>query len=267
MRPSPARDVVTCEVTSNPRDRHDLTVKTVLRLLARNALLGATLLATLGVSAVVTMRVVLSARDVAVPGLVGRPLPEASGLAAQRGLAIQVEGRRHDATVAAAHVIAQQPPPGGTLKAHRHVRVWVSLGPRRITVPRVEGQSVRTARIALEQAGLHVAHVVEVSDPAPEDQVLVQRPPSGETDVSGDGASLLVSRGGGRAAYVMPDLIGRPAQRVMASLLAAGFKVADVRYRTYPGVAPGIVLRQLPPAGHRIDPRTPLSLDVSRATS
>jgi serine/threonine-protein kinase len=244
-----------------------LTVRTVLRFLTRNAVLGAALLATLGVSAVLTMRVVLSARDVAVPSLVGRALPEASALAAQRGLAIQIEGRRHDADVAADHVIGQEPPPGGTLKAHRHVRVWVSLGPRHITVPAVVGQSARTARIALEQAGLHVAHVVEVKNSAPEDQVLVQRPPSGETDVSGDEASLLVSRGGGRAAYVMPDLIGRPAERVMASLLAAGFKVADVRYRTYPGVAPGIILRQLPPAGHRIDPRTPLSLDVSRGTS
>jgi beta-lactam-binding protein with PASTA domain len=65
----------------------------------------------------------------------------------------------------------------------------------------------------------------------------------------------------------MPDLIGRPARGVMAALLAAGFKVADVRYRSYPGVAPGIILRQLPPAGHRINPRTPLSLHVSRAAS
>jgi serine/threonine-protein kinase len=244
-----------------------LTLRTVLRFLARNALLGAVLLGTLGVSAVITMRVVLSARDVAVPGLVGRALSDASGLAAQRGLAIQVEGRRHNAAVAPNHVIAQEPPPGGTLKAHRHVRVWVSLGPRRVTVPAVVGRSVRTARIALEQAGLRVAHVVEVNDGAPEDQVLVQRPPSGETGVSDDGASLLVSRGRGRAAYVMPDLIGHPAERVMAALLAAGFKVADVRYRSYPGAAPGIILRQLPPAGHRIDPRTPLSLDVSRGTS
>jgi beta-lactam-binding protein with PASTA domain len=65
----------------------------------------------------------------------------------------------------------------------------------------------------------------------------------------------------------MPDLIGRRADAVMTSLQAMGFKVTDVRYRTYPGVAPGIVLRQLPPAGHRVDPRTPLSLDVSRARS
>jgi serine/threonine-protein kinase len=244
-----------------------LTLRTVLRFLARNTLLGAALLAALGVSAVVTMRVVLSARDVAVPALVGRALPDASSLAAHRGLDVRVEGRRYDPAVAADHVLAQEPPPGRTLKVHRRVRVWVSLGPRRITVPPVEGQSVRTARIALEQAGVPVAHVVEVNGLAPEDSVLVQRPVSGDTDAPGDGAALLVSRGPGRAAYVMPDLIGRRADAVMASLQAVGFKVADVRYRSYPGVAPGIVLRQLPPAGHRVDPRTPLSLDVSRAAS
>jgi len=246
---------------------HALTVKTVLRFLARNAVLGAALVLTLGSSAVLTMRVVLSARDVAVPGLVGQALPNASSTPARRGLAVRVEGRRHDGEVPAGRVLAQQPPAGRTLKSHRHVRVWVSLGPRRIVVPRVEGQSVRTGRIALEQAGVPVSHVVEVAHLAPEDQILVQRPAFGETDVPGDGASLLVSRGRGRADYVMPDLIGRPALGVMAALLAAGFKVADVRYRSYPGVAPGIILRQLPAAGHRINPRTPLSLHVSRAAS
>jgi beta-lactam-binding protein with PASTA domain len=40
-----------------------------------------------------------------------------------------------------------------------------------------------------------------------------------------------------------------------------------VRYRDYPGIAPGIVLRQTPPAGHPVTARTPLSLDVSRAAS
>jgi beta-lactam-binding protein with PASTA domain len=65
----------------------------------------------------------------------------------------------------------------------------------------------------------------------------------------------------------MPDLIGRSADQVIVWLQASGFKVTDVRYRTYPGVAPGTVLRQLPPAGHPVSRRTPLSLDVSRAES
>ena len=47
----------------------------------------------------------------------------------------------------------------------------------------------------------------------------------------------------------MPDLIGRPADAVLDRLRAAGLKVAEVRYRSYPGVAPG----HRPPS----DPRWP----------
>lgn len=244
-----------------------MTLRSALRFVARNVVLGLALLTTVAISAAFTMRVVLSVRDVAVPALVGRALREAGSQAGRRGLEIRVEGRRHDPDVPADHILAQEPPPGATLKAHRSVRVWVSLGSRRINVPPVEGQSARTARIALEQAGLPVAHVVEVASSAAEGTVLVQRPAAGETDSASAEASLLVSRGAGRGSFVMPDLIGRGADNVIAWLNASGFKVTDVRYRSYPGAAPGIVLRQLPPAGHPVNRRTPLSLDVSRAQS
>jgi serine/threonine-protein kinase len=244
-----------------------LSPTTILRFLGRHAALGAALLVTLAVSALVTMRVVLASRDVAVPALVGRRLPDAEVQARQRALALRVEGRRHDPTVPADHVVAQEPPPGAQLKAHRAVRVWVSLGPLRVTVPPVEGESARTARIDLEQSRVAVARVVEIEDPAAEGTVLVQRPAPGEADVSTGGASLLVSRGPAGASYLMPDLIGRDAAAALAVLRAAGLKVAEVRYRTYPGVAPGIVLRQSPPAGHRVSARAALSLDVSRPAS
>ena len=96
--------------------------------------------------------------------------------------------------------------------------------------------------------------------------MLVQRPPPGETDLGSEGASLLVSRGPRDVGYVMPDLIGRDARTVLETLERAGLKVTDVRYRSYPGVAPGIVLRQSPPAGQRVSARAALSLDVSRPT-
>lgn len=222
---------------------------------------------TLAASALLTMRIVLGSRDVAVPSLAGRVLADASALATDSGLALRIEGRRHDPAVPADHVVAQEPPPGATLKAHRAVRIWLSLGPRRVSVPPVEGESARTARIALEQAGVPVARVVEIEDATAEGTVLVQRPPPGEADLSAGGASLLVSRGRGGASFVMPDLIGRDAGAVLTALQAAGLKVSDVRYRTYPGVASGIVLRQTPPAGHPVSARATLSLDVSRAAS
>jgi len=239
----------------------------VLRLLAQNALLAIALVATLTASALFTMRVVLDSRDVAVPPLTGRTLREAEALVAPRGLALRIEGRRHDAGVPADRVVAQEPPPGASLKTHRAVRLWLSLGPKRVSVPRVEGESVRTARAALEQAGVPLARAIEVRDRAPEGTVLVQRPPAGEVDLQSEGASLLVSRGPHDVSYVMPDLIGRDARGVLDLLERAGLKVTDVHYRSYPGVAPGIVLRQSPPAGQRISSRAALSLDVSRPAS
>jgi beta-lactam-binding protein with PASTA domain len=108
--------------------------------------------------------------------------------------------------------------------------------------------------------------VVEVNDAAEEGTVLVQQPPAGDTDSLEDGVSLLVSRGRGGTDYLMPDLIGRRADSVLDDLRRAGLKVSEIRYRSYPGVAPGVVLRQVPAAGHRVSPRSAVSVDVSKAT-
>ncbi len=101
----------------------------VLRLLAQNAILGLVLLATLAASAVVTMRVVLASRDVAVPPLTGRSLREAEAAVAARGLVHRIEGRRYDAGVPEGRVVAQEPPPGATLKTHRSRAAVAEPGP------------------------------------------------------------------------------------------------------------------------------------------
>lgn len=244
-----------------------LTKQRLSHSLLRNALLGLGLLATAGTSAVLTMRSVLTAQDVVVPTLVGRGLAEAFGLAAQQSLSVKVEGKRHDPRVPADRIAAQEPPGRSLLKSHRSVRVWVSLGPLRITVPAVEGASLRSARLSLEQAQVPIGRVVEVEDPTEEGTILVQHPPAGEAGSTTEGVSLLVSRGPKNADYLMPDLIGRQADQVLDRLRLAGLKVAEVRYRTYPGVAPGIVLRQIPPAGHRVSTKGAVSLDISKAES
>jgi eukaryotic-like serine/threonine-protein kinase len=243
-----------------------LSLKRIALFFLRNAFLGLGLLLALALSALLTMRVVLSAQDVQVPTVVGRRVPEAGALSARLGLSLRVEGKKYDTRVPAEHIVVQEPPGGSTLKAHRSIRVWVSLGPRRLNVPAVEGESLRTARIALEQAQVPLRRVVEVEDSNAEGTVLVQRPPAGETDAVDEGLAVLVSRGPVGTDYLMPDLIGRNAAEVMDSLRRAGLKVAEIRYRTYPGVAPGIVLRQIPAAGYAVSPRTPMSLDVSKET-
>jgi serine/threonine-protein kinase len=241
-----------------------LSIKRFAVLLVQNALLAATLLALAAVSAVVTMRVVLTSQEVVVPSLLEKRIPEAGALAARHGLLLRVEGKRFDPRVPPESILAQDPSPGSNLKAHRSIRVWLSLGPQRLLVPPVEGEGLRTGRLTLEQAQVPVTRVVEVDDAAPDGTILVQRPPAGAADDMPDGVSLLVSRGLLGSDYLMPDLIGHKAEDALAVLQRAGLKVAEIRYRSYPGIAPGVVLRQTPPAGHRASPRASVSLEVSQ---
>jgi eukaryotic-like serine/threonine-protein kinase len=247
-----------------PAARKPNRVKRFVLLSVRGGLLALALASTAVVSALTTMRALLSAQVVSVPPLVGRPLPEAGSIASQRRLQLRVEGKRYDAKVAPDRIAAQDPLPGAALKTHRSIRVWISLGPRRIAIPAIEGEGLRTARVALDQAGVTLARVVEVDDPAPEGSIVSQHPQAGSVDETEPGLSVLVSRGTARLDYLMPDLIGRPADGAMRALARYGLKVADVRYRSYPGVAAGIVIRQTPPAGHRVDPSMSLALDVSK---
>lgn len=243
-----------------------LSVKRFAISVVKNSLLLLALALSAGLSALFTMRAVLSAQEVQVPSLLDRRLPEASAQAARSLLLVKVEGRRNDPKVAPGHVAAQEPAAGSTLKTHRSIRVWLSAGPQRLRVPALAGESLRSARLMLEQAQLPVEHVVEVDHPEPEGTVLAQQPPAGEAEEVLGPVALLVSRGPANVDYVMPDLIGRRAEDVFEGLRRAGLKLADVRYRSYPGVAPGIVLRQSPAAGHRVSPRSSVSLDVSKAS-
>jgi eukaryotic-like serine/threonine-protein kinase len=234
--------------------------------LVKYGLLVLALLVTAGLSALTTMRVVLNAQEVEVPSLVGRRVGEAGQLASRHDLLLRVEGRRNDPRMAADRIVAQEPAGGSRLKSQRSIRVWVSLGPRRLTVPGVEGESLRTGRLSLEQAEVPVGRVVEVPDGKEEGTVLMQNPPAGETGaLPAEGVSLLVSLGPVWSEYVMPDLIGRRAGDVLDSLRWAGLKVTDVTYRSYPGVPAGTVIRQSPPAGYRVSRHSAVSIEVSRS--
>jgi len=242
-----------------------MQLKRLATSLVKYSLLALALLVTAGISALTTMRVVLSSQEVEVPSLMGRRITEAGQLATKQSLLLRVEGRRNDAKVPADRIVSQEPVAGSRLKSQRSIKVWVSLGPRRLAVPGVEGESIRTGRLSLEQAQVPVGRVVEVADRTEEGTVLMQNPPPGETgSLPAEGVSLLVSTGPSGASYLMPDLINRRAADVLDALRGAGLTVTDVRYRSYPGLMPGTIIRQLPLAGHRVNSHSSVTLEVSR---
>jgi eukaryotic-like serine/threonine-protein kinase len=226
-------------------------------------LLAGALVATYVVFAAAAMRVALRAREVQVPDLTNRTANEASAIASELGLTVRLDDlRRPDPKIAAGRVIAQDPPAGTTSRQQRSVRVWLSAGQRAAIVPALTGESERTAQMRLSQDGLQVAALSEIrSDTFASDIVIAQEPPPNS---AGSQVALLVNRSEQSANYLMPDLIGVNGDRAASFLRSHGFRVAVVAAVPYPGVAPGIVLRQNPQAGFQIAPGEPISIEVSR---
>jgi eukaryotic-like serine/threonine-protein kinase len=226
-------------------------------------LLAAALVATYVLFVAASMRVALRAREVQVPDLTNRTANEASAIATDLGLALKVDdSRRPDLKIGAGRVLAQEPAPGSVARRQRSVKIWLSAGPKALTVPALIGETERTAQLRLAQDGLTLAGVSEIrSQRSASDIVVAQTPPA--KSVAGH-VSLLVNRGERGASYVMPDLIGVNGDRAAEILRNRGFRVAVVGSNPYPGVAAGIVIRQSPQAGFQIGPGEPISLEVSR---
>jgi beta-lactam-binding protein with PASTA domain len=213
--------------------------------------------------AAIGMRVALKTREVQVPPLTGKTVNEATGLLTEAGLNLKVEeGRRLDPKVPAGQIVTQDPVAGVRTRRERSVKVWVSGGPRATTIPELSGESERTAQLRLQQEGLGLASTAEIrSSDYPAGTVVAQFP-AARTNAAQ--VALLVNRGERGARYVMPDLIGVDGSRAAEVLRARGFRATVVGDHPYPGVAPGIVLRQSPQAGFQIAPGEPISLEVSR---
>jgi eukaryotic-like serine/threonine-protein kinase len=225
--------------------------------------LAGALVATFFLSAAVGMRMALQTREVLVPPLAGRTINDATALLADAGLHLRVEeGQRLDPDIPAGQIVMQDPVSGARTRRERSVRVWISAGPRSMVVPALAGESERTAQLRVQQEGLELTRMAEIrSADYPPGTVVAQYPAARST--SGE-VALLVNRGERGARYVMPDLIGVTGARAADVLRNRGFRVTVVGDHPYPGVPPGIVLRQNPQAGFQIAPGDPISLEVSR---
>jgi eukaryotic-like serine/threonine-protein kinase len=225
--------------------------------------LAGALLLTYVVFAAIGMRVALKTREVQVPALAGKTVNEATAVLTEAGLNLKVEeGRRLDPKVPAGQIVTQDPVAGIRTRRERSVKVWISGGPRSTTIPALSGESERTAQLRLQQEGLALGPIAEIrSGDYPAGTIVAQFPAPRTTATQ---VALLVNRGERGARYVMPDLIGVDGSRAAEVLRAKGFRATVVGDHPYPGVSPGIVLRQSPQAGFQIAPGEPISLEVSR---
>ena len=245
----------------------------------RFALLALVLVVVAMVSALTAMRFAIHGQEVAVPTLVGLAPGEAERAVAGLGLQMEVERKYYSAQVPEGKIVSQLPLPGTKVRRGWQLRVAQSLGPMRIAIPDVAGESERAAELNIRRRGLEMASTAEMQMPGrPADQVLAQSPPANASQVSAPKISLLVAGAAVPQAYVMPSFLGQPLGSVSRVLHDSGFRLGNVS-AIAPPAAPGetvtpitlapveaspasIIVSQAPAAGQKVLAGTVVNFEV-----
>jgi beta-lactam-binding protein with PASTA domain len=174
------------------------------------ALLGLVLVIVAMVSALTAMRFAIHGQVVEVPALVRLTPAEAEKKVAGVGLQISIERQYYSPQIAEGKIMSQLPVPGTKVRRGWQVRVAQSLGPIRVSIPDVTGQSEHAAELNIRRRGLDVASMASVQSAGlPADQVLAQSPTANATQVVAPKISLLITAAAEPQAFVMPSFVGQ----------------------------------------------------------
>lgn len=216
-------------------------------------------------SAVIFSQVLLKSEAVTVPDLTGKTVAQARAELAKKDLSVAQNGTELSDRWERGLIVRQDPAAGSRIRVTKVVRVVTSSGSEKVTVPDLAGKSLDEALTMLQAVGLLKGNLTQVHTPRlPAGRVLAQKPGPGSVVERNLPVGLLLSQGDVDDRFIMPDLIGRRADGVIGRLNALGFKVADIRYVYYPGAPAGLVVKQDPTNGFRVQKRNRISLEVSR---
>jgi beta-lactam-binding protein with PASTA domain len=230
-----------------------------MRSFFRLVLLSLVLLIVALVSALTAMRFAIHSSEVAVPDLVGRSPAEARRIAEENGQEVNLERQYYSPTVPAGKIVSQMPLAGTKVRRGWEISVAESLGPQRVAIPNVLGQSDRAAEINIRRRGLDVSAVAQIALPGvPADQVIAQSPPPNASGVSAPKIGLLLAEAPQPAGFVMPDFVGQSLVNVTPVLQSAGLRMGPVTVASDSAPAESasssasLIVSQDPAAGQRV---------------
>lgn len=242
------------------------------------------------------MRLAIHGREVRVPNLHGLSILQAQETANGNGLIVSVEDKFYSSDVPLGKIISQVPSANSKVRRGWRVHVVESLGPQRVAIPDVVGETERAATMNLRRRGLDLATIASVpASDLPPDQVIAQEPTPSSGEVLSPKISILLAEEPPPPEYVMPNFVGRQLAEVKEKIAKAGLQLASVSIAfptvnqaapadtTAPqttaaaqsaalqGPAPpkptpvsGIISRQSPPAGSRVNADTQIRLEVAQ---
>jgi serine/threonine-protein kinase len=161
---------------------------------------------------------------VVVPSTVGGSFNEAVASFTPLGLTAVVLENRFDEEIAKGKIIESEPPGGGKVDAGGSVKLIISKGPERYTIPSIAGLTPEAAQGAITKLPLTIGATTEVfNSEIPKGFVISSTPASGSSVKRDSKVNLIVSKGIEQVALV--SYVGKSGEQALNELTEAGFNV------------------------------------------
>lgn len=201
--------------------------------------------------------------EVEMPNVVGLSKEEAQAEIETAKLVFEVEKEEYNKDVPEGFVISQDPTymeKYNKVKQGSTVKVVISKGQEKTTVPKVVGMEKDKAIKALEDAKLKVEVIEETSKKVQEGYVISQETDPDTDAFAGDTVIIHVSTGVEKA--TVPDVVGKTQDEAKKTLEAQGF-VVTVTNAEDSSKASGVVLKQSLDSGKSVEKGSSITITVN----
>ena len=200
---------------------------------------------------------------VVVPSIVGGTYDDAVAALTPLGLTTIVE-KRFDESVASGEIIESTPGGGGRISAGGAVKLIISKGPERYTIPAVAGLTPEAAAAAIKKFPLIAGDTTqEFNSDIPQGYVITTIPAPGTQVKRNSTVSLIVSKGVETVA--LTSYVGKVSEQALNELTGLGFVVNSV-YAFDENVLSGVVISQKPSGSDPAPKGSKITLVVSKGS-
>ena len=258
------------ENTTNQRNRQEKAEKGLKGWIKEHKklsiVIGMILLFSLAFGGTMIVLNITNPKEVDLPNVVGLTKEEAQKQIEDAKLKYEVDKEEYNKDVEEGHIISQDPAyfeKYHSVKQGSTVKVVISKGTEKATVPKVVGMAQDEAIQALEDANLK-AEVVEETSKKVQEGYVISQDTAENTEVSaGDSVKIHVSKGTGIKQITMTSVIGKTEEQAKSELEGIGFKV-NVGYEENKSKDNGTVLKQSLDTGKVADEGTTVTLTVNK---
>lgn len=211
-----------------------------------------------------TMSALIKGEELKTPDMKGKSLNEAYKIATENGVYLKKYLGNYGKQYKPLTVINQFPAPGIRIKEKSFIQVFVTSDIVEVIMPDLSGYSLRESERLLRDNNLRKRYIsyMDARD-VPVDFIISQSIPSGARVPSDTEVDILVSRGRRGKSYIMPDIIGKRIDDVSAYFDEIGLKISETVKISYPGLEPGVIIKQEPTSGFPINSKARIHIQVS----